>query len=42
MSSIEARTEPSTAARIGQEDPRWPDRYAEDIVAEQAGEELPR
>ena len=28
-------------ARIGREDPEWPDWYAEYIVREQAGEELP-
>jgi hypothetical protein len=28
-------------ARIGREDPEWPDWYAEYMVREQAGEELP-
>jgi hypothetical protein len=28
-------------ARIGHEDPDWPDWYAEYMVREQAGEELP-
>ncbi|MBV9047400.1 MAG: hypothetical protein JOY58_03975, partial [Solirubrobacterales bacterium] len=28
-------------ARIGREDPDWPDWYAEYMVREQAGEELP-
>lgn len=28
--------------RIGEEDPDWPDWYAEYMVREQAGEELPR
>lgn len=28
-------------ARIGQADPDWPDWYAEYMVREQAGEELP-
>jgi hypothetical protein len=27
--------------RTGQPDPDWPDWYAEDLVREQAGEELP-
>jgi hypothetical protein len=27
--------------RIGEADPNWPDWYAEYMVAEQAGEELP-
>jgi hypothetical protein len=29
-------------ARTGQDDPNWPDWYAEYLVREQAGEELPR
>jgi hypothetical protein len=28
--------------RIGKEDPDWPDWYAEYMVAEAAGEELPK
>ena len=28
--------------RIGQADPNWPDWYAEYMVREQAGEELPQ
>ena len=28
--------------RTGKEDPDWPDWYAEHMVREQAGEELPR
>ena len=29
-------------ARIGQADPNWPDWYAEYMVREQSGEELPK
>jgi hypothetical protein len=29
-------------ARTGQADPNWPDWYAEYMVREQAGEELPK
>jgi catechol 2,3-dioxygenase-like lactoylglutathione lyase family enzyme len=33
---------PGSAQRIGQADPNWPDWYAEYMVREQSGEELPK